>query len=280
MVGLTKRGGNNMKYGYNLFSAWEITKDRDSLISVMRALKGMGYDGVEFFLYFDIPAGEMRQIVDEIGIKPFSTHPRLIRFFENLDEEIAYAKAVGMETLVMPHVLDEEWNPGYYQKLLEAIPGWKEKCDKAGLRLAWHNHEFEFRPYGDRRYLMDALLDAAPVEYEIDTFWTTYAGVDTLALMEQYRDRIKYVHFKDYKGTKAQAGTDAGAGSIVDIKAVTGTDIDFCAVGEGLVDVQAVAGKARELGVEWAIVEQDLHRRDILEDARTSLKTLKKLFEG
>lgn len=266
-----------MKYGYNLFSAWEIAKDRDSLTAVMKALKEMGYDGVEFFLYFDIPAGEMKQIVDEIGIRPFSTHSRLIRFFEHLDEEIAYAKAAGIETLVMPHVLDEERNPEYYQRLLAAIPEWKKKCDEAGIRLAWHNHEFEFVPYGDRRYLLDAILEAAPVEYEIDTFWTTYAGVDTQALMEQYRDRIKYVHFKDYKGIKGQADTGKGR---ADIEAVTGTNIDFCAVGEGLVNVKAVAEKAQEIGAEWAVVEQDLHMKDILEDARVSLETLKKLFEG
>lgn len=266
-----------MKYGYNLFSAWEIVKDRDSLIAVMKALKEMGYDGVEFFLYFDIPAQEMKEITDGIGIKPFSTHPRLIRFFKNLDEEIAYAKAAGIDTLVMPHVIDEERNPEYYQKLLAAIPGWKEKCDRAGIRLAWHNHDFEFLPYGDRRYLLEAILDAAPVEYEIDTFWTTFAGADTQALMEKYRDRIKYVHFKDYAGTKDAADTDA---EFTGVKDVTYTDIDFCAVGEGLIDVKAVAEKARQIGAEWAVVEQDLHTKDILEDARASLEALKKLFEG
>ena len=35
-----------MKYGYNLFSAWEIAKDRDSLIATMKALKEMGYDEI------------------------------------------------------------------------------------------------------------------------------------------------------------------------------------------------------------------------------------------
>ena len=118
-----------MKYGYNLFSAWELTKDRDSLISVMKQLKQMGYDGVEFFLYFDIPAKEMKQIVDEIGLIPFSAHPRLFRFFDNLDEEIAYAKTVGIETLVMPHIPEEDRNEGYYQKVLEAIPQWYRKCN-------------------------------------------------------------------------------------------------------------------------------------------------------
>lgn len=253
-----------MKYGYNLFSAWETVQDRQSLISMMKSLRELGYDGVEFFLYFDIPAAEMRDLTGEIGLTPFSTHPRMARFFDHLDEEIDYAKTAGIETLVMPHVPDEDRSPAYYKRLLDAIPRWKRACDSAGLRLAWHNHEFEFEPWEDRRWLLDAILEAAPVDYEPDIFWTTFTQVDTLALMERYKDRIRYVHFKDYKGARGKSFAD----------------IDFCAVGEGLVDVKAAAQKAREIGAKWAVVEQDLHRRDVLEDAKISLQTLKKLFDG
>lgn len=253
-----------MKYGYALFSAWQVVNDRESLAAYLKQLKAMGYDGVEFFVYFDIPADEMKQMLDDIGLIPFSTHPRLFRFFDHLDEEIAYAKAVGIETLVMPHVLDEDRNPDYYARLLAAIPEWKRKCDAAGLKLAWHNHEFEFAPYGEGR-LLDAILAADPgVNYEIDVFWTTSQGLDTLALMDQYRDRIEYVHFKDYTGISGPEYTDIG----------------FCAVGEGLVDTRAVAAKAVELNARWAVVEQDLHTRDPLEDARISLANLKQVFEG
>lgn len=253
-----------MKYGYNLFSAWTVVNDRESLLKFMKQLKELGYDGVEFFEYYDTPAEELRAAAKEMGLEPFSTHPRLVRFFENIDREIDYAKNAGIETLVMPHVVDEERIPEYYAKLLAAIPGWAEKCKKAGLHLMWHNHDFEFQPYQEQKYLMDAILAADPaVEYEIDTFWTTYAGVDTLGYMEQYKDRIRYVHFKDYKGKSGPAYND----------------IDFCAVGEGLVDVPSIAQKAKEIGVQWAIVEQDLHTKDVLEDARISLQTLKKVFE-
>ena len=104
-----------MKYGYNLYSAFSVTKDQESLISTMRELKRMGYDGVELFLYFDIPAEEMKSICEEIGLVPFSSHPRLFRFFQNLDEELEYAQKAGIETLVMPHVAQEERNKAYYQ---------------------------------------------------------------------------------------------------------------------------------------------------------------------
>ena len=253
-----------MKFGYNLFSAWSVTKDRDSLFSTLRALKELGYDGVEFFLYFDVPPEEMKAACREIGLEPFSTHPRLFRFFDALDEEIAYAKAAGIETLVMPHVPDEDRNPEYYRKLLAAIPEWKKKCDAAGLKLAWHNHEFEFEPYGGSRYLLDAILAADPgVNYEIDTFWSTYSKVDTLALMDQYKDRIEYVHFKDYKSSGE--GWDS---------------IDFCAVGDGLVNVPIIAAKAAQIGARWAVVEQDKPQTDVLTDARKSLMCLKRQFDG
>ena len=253
-----------MKYGYNLFSAWQVVKDRESMIQYMKALKKMGYEGVELFVYFDIPGAEMKKITEEIGLIPFSTHPRLVQFFENLEGEIAYAQAAGIETLVMPHIPDEDCNAEYYKKVLAAIPEWKKKCDAAGVKLAWHNHGFEFEAYEDG-ILLDALLGAdTGVKYEIDVFWSTVSGADTLGLMEQYKDRIEYVHFKDYKGKTGN----------------TFMDIDFCAVGEGLVDVKAVAAKAKELGVKWAVVEQDLHSRDALEDARISIENLKAAFES
>lgn len=251
-----------MKYGYNLFSAWQVVTDRESLIAYMKELKKLGYDGVEFFEYFGITGEEMKQITDSIGIAPFSTHPRLVRFFEHLDEEIAYAKAAGIETLVMPHIPDEDCNDAYYQKLIAAIPKWKEKCDAAGLKLAWHNHGFEFAPYGGG-ILLDAILAAdTGVNYEIDVFWTTDSGADTQALMDRYRDRIKYVHFKDYRGR-------TGSGY---------QGIDFCAVGEGIVDTRAVVKKAKTMDVTWAVVEQDLHKLPPLEDARRSIDNLKALF--
>lgn len=254
-----------MKYGYNLFSAYSIIQNSDDLLRVMRALKEMGYDGVELFLSYDLPAAQLKAAADEMGIQVFSTHPRLYRFFDNLNEEIAYAKEAGIETLVMPHIPDEERNDAYYQKVLAAIPQWKQRCDEAGLQLAWHNHDFEFKPYGASPYLMDAILAADPgIGYEIDTFWTTYAGVDTLAYMERYKDRIQYVHFKDYAGK-------TGPGYM---------DIDFCAVGEGLVDVPAIAAKAVEIGARWAVVEQDLHKKDVLDDARVSLQTLRRLLDA
>lgn len=248
-----------------MFSAWSVTKDKDSLVYVLRQLQALGYDGVEFFNYLDIPAEEMRALTQQIGLEPFSTHPRLHRFFQNLEEEIAYAKTLGVKTLVMPHIVMADRNNEYYQKVLEAIPGWKKACDEAGLALAWHNHDFEFKPYGSYPYLMDAILEENPqIGFEIDTCWTSIVNLDTAAYMEKYKDRITMVHFKDYLGV----GSDGGC-----------NDIAFCALGEGLVDVQAAADKARQIHAQWAIVEQDKHSRDVLEDAKISLKKLKECFE-
>lgn len=252
-----------MKYGYNLFSCHSVVQNRESLINYMRALKGLGYDGVELFEYFDISGEEMKKITGDIGITPFSTHPRLVRFFEHLDEEIDFAKAAGVETLVMPHVPDGSRNSDFYEKLLMAIPEWKKKCDAAGLKLAWHNHEFEFTPYKGG-LLLDAILAAAPgVKYEIDIFWAEDSGIDVPALMERYRDRIEYVHFKDYKGRSSAQYSG----------------IDFCAVGDGIIHTAQVAEKAKSIGVQWAVVEQDTHKLAPIQDAAISIHNLQRLFE-
>lgn len=120
-----------MKYGYNLFSAYSIIQNGEDLLRVMRELKEMGYDGVELFLPYDLSAAQLKAAADEIGIRVFSTHPRLYRFFDNLDEEIAYAKEVGIETLVMPHIPDEDRTNDYYQRMLAASPKRLSSCSAA-----------------------------------------------------------------------------------------------------------------------------------------------------
>ena len=66
-----------------------------------------------------------------------------------------------------------------------------------GIRLHYHNHFQEFLPNEDGFIVMDELVERSKVLLEIDTFWAFDAGRDPLAVLEQYRDRIRFIHLKD-----------------------------------------------------------------------------------
>ena len=86
------------------------------------------------------------------------------------------------------------------------------------------------------------------------------AGVDPAALLEQHRRRVRFIHIKDYLDLE-QKPCPA-----------------FTAIGTGRMDNAPVLSKAKEIGAEWIVVEQDNSPIDELESARLSLQAMRAWF--
>jgi sugar phosphate isomerase/epimerase len=72
-----------------------------------------------------------------------------------------------------------------------------------GLKLAYHNHNFEFAPVAESTGF-DLLLrhtDPALVSFEMDAGWVVAAGADPAALLKRYPKRFTAMHVKDVKAT-------------------------------------------------------------------------------
>jgi len=115
---------------------------------------------------------------------------------------------------------------------------------RADLRLAYHNHNIEFRDYnGVRAY--DLLLehtDPALVEFEMDVGWITAGGGDPLTYLRQHPRRYRLMHVKDVKGTQ---------------KTNTELLIDGTEVGKGAIKWGALLTQAAAVGVQHLYVELD-----------------------
>ncbi len=73
-----------------------------------------------------------------------------------------------------------------------------ENCRKAGLRFAWHNHDFEFVPCRDGAVPQRVILDAAPeIGWEMDVAWVVRGGADPMQWIDEYASRIVAAHVKD-----------------------------------------------------------------------------------
>ena len=128
----------------------------------------------------------------------------------------------------------------------------------AGLRQAYHNHDFEFAADGANGTWYDQLLartDPQLVGFEMDVYWVTKAGSDPIALMAKHPGRFPLLHLKDATAAPERRMADVGSGTI---------------------DWPAVLKAARTQGLQHAFVERD-DATDPLAAARASYKYLASL---
>lgn len=209
-------------------------------------LRALGYCGIESFPAFD--DAELDSVVaklNEMGIPPFSVAVGFWDDDETIDKQLEYAKKIGAEQAVMYYgPCDKAEEPYLVAEKLNAIA---EKFAPAGIKVCYHNHDHEFRADFDSKNGIEIILentDAEKVFLQLDTAWSTYAGVNTVEFIKANASRIFSVHLKDFAELPAEGVT-------------TRDGAKFAALGSGVVPVADIARAADEGGIKWASVEQD-----------------------
>jgi sugar phosphate isomerase/epimerase len=224
-------------------------------VGTLRRVAGLGYQGVEFAGYGGLTAGDMKRLLDELGLVAAGSHVGLARLEGALDDEIAYASAIGLRDIalpVMPEGRRETLND--FRRLADFLNATGERCRAGGLRLSYHNHAFEFARF-DGAYALDRLLawtDPAVVFWEPDVYWIARAGEDPVAYLRKYADRCPLVHIKD-------VADDA--------------ERSFAEVGAGTLDFEALFAAAPN--ADWYVVEQDRTKGPAIDSARISIENLR-----
>ena len=234
----------------------------------LKKVKEMGYDGVEFAGLYGKTVAEAKKLCEEIGLVPVSAHVPLDELVADPEGVIANYLQLGVSQIVIPY-LTEEYRPGAAG--FDTLIGWAKKlgalCKAAGLKLAYHNHDFEFTKVGEE-YALDILYREVPadcLETQLDTCWAFVGGEDPVKYVKKYAGRQYTVHLKDFwvsadaaKGHKAEKlyqliGLDAGH----QVKEEEGQPFCLRPVGYGLQNIPAIVQAAEESGAKWIIVEQD-----------------------
>jgi sugar phosphate isomerase/epimerase len=188
------------------------------------------------------------------------------------NQAIDEAKAQGLEYLVIVYLMPaERGGLDFYRGLAAKLATAGEACRKAGLGLAYHPHAFEYQAIDGVRPI-ELLLKETPKDalgLELDTFWSSIAGVDPVKMVETYSGRVPLVHLKDKaKGTPVQYDE-----SKVPHEA-------FKEVGSGAVDFAAFLPAAAKAGVKYYYVEQDYSLGSPLDSLRTTRQALAGLVAG
>lgn len=214
-----------------------MAKDVDGTLDQVAKI---GYKEVEFAGYFDRTPEQIKAKLASLGLKSPSTHVQLKQLRESWPATLDTAAAIGHTWVVLAWLSPEERGGlDTYKALADLLNTSGEAARKHNLRLAYHNHDFEFVPT-DGGVPFEAMLERADpklVEFELDLYWATKAGRDPVELFTKHPGRFPLVHVKDMDSTPAGGITE---------------------VGHGKIDFKRIFAKSKTAGIKHYFVEQDV----------------------
>jgi inosose dehydratase len=131
-----------------------------------------------------------------------------------------------------------------YKRLGVLLTELGKRVADLGVQLGYHNHMGAMGETPDGvEQIMDA-VDARYAKLELDVAHYFQGGGDPAKAIEQYRDRLLFLHLKDVERPPAAAGAKQS--------------YRFVELGRGLVDLPAVLAALRKINFRgWGIIELD-----------------------
>ncbi|MBD1558238.1 TIM barrel protein [Vibrio sp. S9_S30] len=164
---------------------------------------------------------------------------------------------------------DESWH-----HMMNTLTEVGRICTEFGIVPTLHAHAGTFIEYRDE--LDRAMKDLPPeiMSLCVDTGHCVYAGMDPCDVLVTYKDRVKYLHFKDINPDVHEMSVANG----VDFYKAIGNNI-FCPLGEGCVDFDKVKQTLIDIDFKgWVTVEQDTDP-SVKSDARTDAERSRVFIE-
>ena len=251
------------------------------LEGTLREVKSMGYDGVEFAGLYGKSAGEMKALLGEIGLVPCSAHVSIDEMLADPDGVMECYSDIGCRYIAVPFLAENRRMGGEdYDATLDALRALSEAAARHGMKLMYHNHDFEFAKFGGE-YALDVLFSSVPeLSVELDCCWAAVGGADPAEYIAKYAARSPVIHLKDFElhGKKPA--------NVMDIMEKGGDAEDssgrfgFRPCGQGMLDIMRVLDAAEDSAAEWLVVEQDAPSpgRSAMECAAMSCAFLKSVI--
>ena len=211
---------------------------RQDLAGTLARVAEIGYDEVEFHDYFGTAPERVRELLEANGLRAPSLHAP----YDALGSEEAWVNVLDAANIVGHEYVVIAWVPPEarrtlddWQELAARLESAAERAHAAGLRFAYHNHEFEFEEIDGRLpYEIIAATGSHLVELQLDMFWIRKAGHEPTAWFNRFPGRFPSVHVKDMGAN----------GEMVD-------------VGAGIIDWKPLLAQAKAAGAQHFFVEHD-----------------------
>jgi sugar phosphate isomerase/epimerase len=245
--------------GLELYSVRNVLKQDPS--GTVRAVAAMGYQCVEFYApYFDwteSQAKDMRKLMDDLGIRCYSTHNDSSYF---APDKISRARdlnlILGCKYVVMASSHEKAGLEGW-KSVADLLNTAAEQLEPSGLKPGYHNHQTEFTPVDGVRPIEILAKNTKPsVMLQLDVGTCIEAGSDPVAWIRANPGRIRSLHLKEWS-------PEPGKGYSV-------------LFGEGVAKWKAIFEAAESVGgVEYYLIEQEGSRFPELETAKKCLEAFR-----
>ncbi|WP_183573150.1 sugar phosphate isomerase/epimerase family protein [Mucilaginibacter sp. X5P1] len=245
---LLKAMGKNRVVGLQLYSLRDQIKT--DVKGVIAKVAAAGYKEVEPFGYskadgfWGLNAQDFSKLLKDNGLSTPSGHFEFDSFLgagktDELKTYIEAANITGMEYVIVPHLNDAYIKTvSDFNNIADKLNKAGELCKQSGLKLGYHNHNFEWKPV-DGTTFYDTILaktDPALVSMEMDLYWVVRTGQDPKAIIKAHPGRFFAFHIKDMDKTNHEKNTE---------------------VGNGTIDFKSIMGYAKLGGIKHFIVEQE-----------------------
>lgn len=219
---------------------------KTNLEGTISKIADMGYIGVES--YGGLDASAVKKVADSVGLQIMGSHvsPPV---GDNKDKILEMAQVYEVDNIVIPGLPNNKFKSRTgIAEMCDLVNAAYENAKGVGLKLGYHNHEYEFAAIDDTtgyQIFFDGLN--SDIFIELDTYWAQNAGQDVITLLKQFSSRTPFLHIKDGPGGAHDAAQFA--------------------LGEGIMDLEAIVNAHDS---DWLIVELDSCATDMLEAVEKS----------
>lgn len=234
----------NALIGLQLFSVrGELNVGLDKVFGKIAAA---GYGSVEMFgfsatdnFFKNTPEAVAALLKQHKLVSPSGHY--MLDLFENDGQKVVEAAlALGHKYVVIPWFPPEQRDSlDDYKRIAEKINKAAQLCSNSKIKMAYHNHEFEFIKYDGGVTGYDILMkecDKNLVDLELDLYWVQFAKENPIEIFNRDPGRFKMWHVKDMAKDDPKTQTE---------------------VGSGIVDFTTVFKNAQLSGMEYFYVEQE-----------------------
>ena len=219
----------------------------------LKKISDMGYVGVEIAGLHGMKATEVATILRDLGLKASSAHAG-IPTPETINQIADDAAALGYKQIIGGFGPDNMKTRETVAACVEKLKVGAELARAKGLKVGFHNHEWEFMHQVDGKAVYELYLEGAPnVFSQLDVYWCAVGGADVPAVIRKWAKRLPTLHIKD---------GDIGAKRV------------HKAVGKGRLAMKPIIDAADPSVLEWLVVELDACDTDMVQAVADSYRYL------
>lgn len=190
---------------------------RADVAGTLARVRAIGYREVEFAGYFGRTPAQLRADLRTNGLTAPGAHVDLTALTTDLTRTLDAAEEIGHRWVILPWIDQRARTPAGIDRLADQLNAAGETAARRGIRVGYHNHDFELRPWEDGEIPLERLirrLDRRHTDIELDLYWVIKGGSHPLRWMELFPGRFPLVHVKDAGRGPEFRQADVGSGEI------------------------------------------------------------------